>query len=301
MSEPRTSLVIGAGGQVGRACRDALAASGDTVHATSGTRTAPGLRPLELGDERSLRALIDELRPQRVVLCAALTDVERCEREHDTARRLNAEPAAWAAEECAALGAPLAFVSSEYVFDGVGGPFSEDDEPKPINVYGQTKLEAERAVLGASEANLVVRTTVVSSWQPEGRNWLMGLWRTLAAGRHLRVPSDQVTTPTNATDLAAAIVGLLDRGRSGLWHAAGPDRLPREEAARLAAEVLELDASLIDPVATAELGQRARRPLDAGLATRKLQAELGDLMRPLRETIEDVRRQAHAAGVAVPP
>jgi dTDP-4-dehydrorhamnose reductase len=178
------------------------------------------------------------------------------------------------------LGAALVHVSTDYVFAGDEdhpGPYLEGAPVRPVNHYGHTKLEGEQAVERICAGRvpwLVARTALVYGYVPGGRtNFVRWLADELRAGRRVRVARDQVNTPTLADDLAAALLHLLRRQVEGVIHVAGPDLLARDEWARAVAAYYGLDSGLIDVVSTAELGQRAQRPLE-GVVVRGVQVGL---------------------------
>ncbi len=166
--------------------------------------------------------------------------------------------------------------STEYVFDGVAGPYDEEDLTRPLSVYGISKLEGERAVLEADPNALIVRTTVVYGPERQGKNFAFQVIRHLGAGRRFRVPDDQVSTPTYNRDLAGATAELMERGAHGIWHVVGSEHMSRAELATRMARALDLDESLLDSTATSDLGQVAPRPLRAGLINHKLTDFLTD-------------------------
>jgi dTDP-4-dehydrorhamnose reductase len=287
----RVALVVGASGQVGREASRALAAAGWRVVGTARSRPAPGLVTLDILDEAAIRRTIGEVRPRLCVFSAALTAVDRCEDEPALAEAMNARAPAAAAEACRETGARVFFLSTEYVFDGTAGPYGEDDPPCPVSVYGATKLEGERRVLAAAPGNLALRTTVVYSHHRGDMNFVMQLLERLGKGERMRVPADQLSSPTYAPDLGDAIASLASRELGGVLDVAGPDVLGRHDFAVRAARALGLDASLLDPVSTAALAQRARRPLAAGLRIDRLRS-LGIPMRGVEDGLRDFARSA---------
>lgn len=289
---------MGASGQIGRNAAASLRARGWDVVGTRSARAAPELLPLDLRDEGAIRSLVREVRPDLCVLSAALTNVDRCEEEPTLAERVNARAPQVVAAASREAGAPVVYLSTEYVFDGTAGPYAEDDPACPISVYGATKLAGERHVLAADPRNLSVRTTVVFSFHEGDANFAMQLLRRLGAGERMRVPRDQVSTPTYGPDLGEAIAQLVDGGASGVVNVVGPDLLDRHELACRAARALGLPGELLEPVETAALGQRARRPLRAGLRTDRL-AALGIAARGVDEALADFARRAGRA--AAPP
>jgi dTDP-4-dehydrorhamnose reductase len=287
----RRALVVGASGQVGRNAAAALAGAGFEVTGTFASHPEPGLVRLDLLDDGGIRALVRELRPAVCVLSSALTHVDRCEDEPALAEALNARAPGVVADACREVGARVLHLSTEYVFDGTAGPYGEDDAVSPPCVYGATKLGGERRVLGASAANLVLRTTVVFSHDPAGKNFVMQLLTRLGAGERMRVPVDQISSPTYAPDLGAAIAALAVRPEvTGVLNVVGPDVLDRVAFAARAARALCLDERLVDPVTTASLGQRARRPLRAGLRVDRLRS-LGIPMRGVDAALADFARR----------
>lgn len=296
----QTALVVGASGQVGRHAAAALRARGWRVEGTFASRPAPGLRALDLLDDAAIVACIREVRPAACVLTSALTNVDRCEDEPGLAEALNARAPAVLARACREVGARVVHLSTEYVFDGSGGPYAEDDPTGPINVYGATKLEGETGVLAASDANVAVRTTVVFSHDPASMNFVMQLLARLGAGQGMRVPTDQRSSPTYAPDLGAIVAELCEEGAaarlsavasSRILNVVGPEVLGRFAFAVRAARALGLPPELLHAVDTAALGQKARRPLRAGLRVDRLRA-LGLSTRGLDEALAEVARAA---------
>ena len=293
--QPRT-LVLGASGQLGaELCRQL----GPTALPAARNPKHPGWLRLDLDelaiDSDALPALLDAHNITAVICSAGATDVERCESDHAWAHAANhLGPLALAR---AARHIPFVFYSTDYVFDGRSGPYTEADVPNPLSVYGSSKLDGEQAILAAHPGALVLRTTTVYGPDPQSKNFLYTLRRLLTAGTTMRLPSDQFANPTYNADLATATLGLLIGAHTGLFHVAGPDFLPRTEFAYQACRILGLDASLIQPITTAELGQKAARPLLGGLKSDRLAATLGpSLMRSPEQGIRDWLARVKAIG-----
>jgi dTDP-4-dehydrorhamnose reductase len=288
-------LVVGAGGQVGGAL---CAALGERAVGTWRTPPPEGLAAdlEELAARPDLAAaLIARAGADAVVVAAGMTWVDGCERQPELAAAVNRDGPAALAGAAAGAGARTVYLSTEYVFDGHDGPYDERRPITPISVYGQSKAEGEAAVLEADPAALLVRTTVVFGPEGHGRNFAYQLATRLGRGEPMTVPADQVSSPTYNRDLAAAVVGLLDAGTRGVVNVAGPEILDRAAFARRLATAMGLDPGLVVPKTTAELGQEAARPLDAGLEVGLLRRLLPDL--PLRGAEEAV---AHWAATAAP-
>ena len=234
--------------------------------------------------------------PVDAIYCiAGMTNVEGCEDVPDLAHQTNCRGPETLARIASARDIPFVYFSTEYVFDGDDGPYLEDAAPNALSVYGKSKLEGERAVLAACRHALVLRTTVVYGQDFGQKNFVYSLMRSLGAGKPMRVPQDQISTPTYNRDLANATVELVRRGATGIFHTCGPERMDRLEFARSVAAFLGLDETLIHGLPTAALGQKAPRPLSAGLSIEKLRRLHPDLtMRPLADALADCSSDLHA-------
>jgi dTDP-4-dehydrorhamnose reductase len=259
-------LVLGATGQLGGALCRQLGPS-----AIPAARRPPSPAWINL-DLATLTESPDELVSQHkltAIICSAgATDVERCESDHAWADAANHLGPLALARAAAHANIPFVFYSTDYVFPGTPenpGPYRESAPTHALSYYGLSKLTGEQSILTENPAALVLRTTTVYGPDPQGKNFLYTLRRLLTSGQTMRVPTDQLATPTYNEDLAAATLALLRGGHSGLFHAAGPEMLARIDFARIACDILSLNPSLLIPLTTPELNQRAARPLIAGL------------------------------------
>jgi dTDP-4-dehydrorhamnose reductase len=243
-------IITGAGGLVG----GCLALEHEVL--------APRRAELDVTDAAEVRRFIDEVRPQLVANCAVL-GVDECERDPAAASAVNAEAPRSLAAAAASVGAEFLHFSTNYVFDGEGRrPYGERDEPRPVNVYGRTKEEGERAALEANPRGYVVRTSWVFGAGKE--SFLSTAHRELSAGRGVRAISDTWASVTYVEDLASRVEELIGAGRHGLYHVANEGVCTYEdfarEAARLAGLSEEEAARLVETVTEAEVRRPARRP-----------------------------------------
>jgi dTDP-4-dehydrorhamnose reductase len=251
-------LLTGAGGQLGLAVQRAARARGLDLHAIARAE-------LDLADAKAVRARIEALRPAAVINAAAYTAVDRAETEPEAAYAINRDGAAHLATACAALGARLLHVSTDFVFDGRhSSPYRPDDPPNPMGVYGRSKAEGERAVLEIlADRALVLRTAWL--YGPHGRNFVSTMLRLMAGADPLRVIADQVGTPTCVDGLAQALLAALERGVTGIHHwtdagvASWYDFAVAIQEEAIAAGLLAR-AVAIEPITTAEYPTPARRP-----------------------------------------
>ena len=238
---------------------------------------------LDVSDFDALERAVAGSGADVVFNAAAMTAVDACESSPALCETLNRDAPAVMARAAKRL----VHLSTDYVFDGENGPYSEEDAPNPLCVYGRVKLESERAVLSASPDHLVVRTMLLYGTgyglRPSFVDWVRS---NLEAGRRIPVVEDQVGNPTLASDLAASLWALVLAGKTGLWHCSGSERVSRLEWARRVASRAGLDASLIDPVRTADLRQPAKRPLGSGFRLDKIAGVPGVRLRSLDEQME---------------
>ncbi len=270
-------LVIGASGLVGGVLLREFCRLGEIV-GTFNHYQAEGLLPLDIRDADAVAGLVHRVAPEIVLQPASLTNVDYCETHPQEAWQINVEGTRHVLEAAAGVGAKHVFFSSDYVFDGKSGPYSEEDPPSPASVYGRTKLAGEEIVREASPNHLVIRTTVVYGWEQQGKNFVVRLLQSLERRQEVRAPADQVGSPTYAANLAQAVRELVERGGRGLYNLAGRQLIDRYHFALAAARAFGLPGDLIRPVTTAELNQAAARPLQGGL---KLDKALRELTSPL--------------------
>ena len=290
-----TALVIGASGLVGGALVHILERSGIEVAATAYSRRTRVARALDVRDGGAVDECLATARPEVVFLTVNMPGgVDRCEEHPDEAYALNVQGTRNVAASVARHGSRIVYYSTDYIFDGKAGPYTEDQQANPISVYGRTKLEAEQVIQAVGPRHLILRTTAVFGWDRASRNFAMQVWERLGAGNAMRVPDDQWCNPTLAEYLAEVSLRLVQMGVEGIVNVVGKDRMFRAELARALARAMALDPSLIMPVPTSELGQKASRPLHGGLTTGKLETLLGTGPLDLNESLKRFRRQWRA-------
>ncbi|NTV51530.1 MAG: NAD(P)-dependent oxidoreductase [Candidatus Firestonebacteria bacterium] len=284
-------LVIGAEGQVGTFLVRDLSAHHE-VSGTSLLGAAPYPR-LDICDREAVQTYLERLRPEYVVLTAAFTHVDQCEKKPQAAEAINVRGPENVALACRRVQAGLAFFSTDYIFDGTGGPYAESDAPHPLSVYGRTKWEAEQAVAANLENHLIIRTMNVYSYLPGSLNLFMQLVDRTRKGEPVSGPVDQMINPTQAVNLAQALGELVETGQKGIFNLAGTTRLSRVDFVRRVVAELGYDPRQVKSQTTAEMSLPAARPLQSGLKTDKAQAvlkqnKLWDLDTALRFTFSQM-------------
>lgn len=220
------------------------------------------------------RLLLD-LRPDWVINTAAITDVDCCEIDKETARRVNLDAVNYLVDACRQIDAGLVQISTDYVFDGNAGPYSEQDETHPLSYYGELKLKSEDIVLNSNIKGLVLRTLWLYGYLP-GVRLNLATWPLDALAQHkpLTVIDDQWGNPTYVNDLARVLLDLCQRHITGLYHMGGASYMTKKEVVVEAARFFNLDEKLIGAASTQMACQAAQRPLRSGLSTDALQAVL---------------------------
>ena len=215
-------LLLGKNGQLGWELHRSLQDLGQVM--------AYDFPEVDFAAPSSLGPLVKNIQPQLVINAAAYTDVDRAESEVEKAKLINAEAPAILAETCRRIGAALIHYSTDYVFDGKkGAPYSEEDIPRPLNIYGQTKLEGEQAVLQAGGISMMFRTAWVYSMR--GDNFVTRIIRWAHNKPEIRIVEDQISNPTWARSLAEITAQLIAKAginlipwlseRQGCYHLAG--------------------------------------------------------------------------------
>jgi len=235
---------------------------------------------LDLTETSKVEARIHALKPDLLIHCAALSRTKDCELDPDAARRINVEATAHLAQLSRDI--PFIFLSSGEVFDGRTGWYGEKDEPNPINVYGQTKLEAEQAVL-QNPLHTVVRIVLTAGMSETGdKSFVEDMRRTARAGKDVTLYADEFRCPLPAGVIARALWELVERQQPGLYHLGGRERLSRWEIGEaLLPWFPELDDHLIKGSARNHIG--SPRPADLSLRCDKIQSLLSFRIPGFRE------------------
>jgi dTDP-4-dehydrorhamnose reductase len=288
------TLIVGASGFIGSALR---AVFGTDAVGTYCHNPVDGLDALDMRDAAAVERLLHEVQPALVIHPAAQPHVDWCEEHVQESHDINVTGTGNVATAARAVGARYVFFSTDYVFNGDSGPYREDAPPDPLNVYGRHKLEAERLIADTLDDHVIVRVCGVYGFERRGKNFVMGLLARGQRGEPMQVPSDQWGNPTYADNLAVTVQELARSPQRGIFHVVGPEYLDRLSFARLACDVFGLDPGFLRPRPTAELGQRAPRPLRGGLDAAKARALLSTALLAPREGLALMKQRLQAEGM----
>ena len=201
--------------------------------------------------------------------------MDKCETEKEFAWNVNAVGTRNVAEACAKIGAKLVYISTDYVFDGEKGLYSEEDETKPVNYYGLTKLRGEDYVRELCTDYVIARTSVIYGWHPRRLNFVTWVIDSVVKQKTISVVLDHYNSPTLADSLAEMVLHALDKGVGGVYHLTGGERISRYEFAIRVARTFHLDETLIMPVKMSDLNTWiAKRPRDSSLRIDKAEKEI---------------------------
>lgn len=269
-------VVIGATGQLGSDLVRTFNRPGELIPL--------GSRELDILDAAAARSALGDLRPTCVLNTAAYNLVDRAEEEKERAFALNAEAVGSLAASCQAVGAVFVHFSTDYVFDGrKRTPYLESDEPRPLGVYGESKLAGERLALARCERAVIFRVSglfgTARSSGKGGTNFVETMLRLAGGGKPLRVVADQVLGPSYTLDLARKIWSVLPKAAHPIYHLTSAGQTSWYDFARRALELAGVSAE-ITPVTAAEFGARAQRPAYSVLGHAHLAALGEDDLRP---------------------
>lgn len=297
MSAERRILVFGAGGRLGAALARA--------YAPEARVQGFGRAEADLADPAAPARLIGEARPDVVINCAALTNVDLCETERGLARAVNAESPGAMARACAETGARLVHISTDYVFDGEARtPYGEEAVAAPLSWYGCTKREGEEAVLAAGARHAVVRVSWV--FGPDRDSFVDKALQAALRGEAVRAVADKWSSPTYTLDAAEALrVFFDDAAPGGVYHLCNRGVCSWREWAQAgldaaAAAGIPVATRSVEPLRLADLtAMVASRPVYSAMSCRRLEHLLGRPLRPWPEAVADhVDRLARAGRLA---
>ena len=250
---------------------------------------------MNLTDRLGVADLINKIQPDIVINAAAYTNVDGCEDDPETCWNVNVRGVENIIDACGMLKPILVHVSTDYVFDGEGGPYTEDDVPNPQGNYARSKYNAEKAVTASDLEYIIARTQVLFGTGKNIRpNFVTWVVNQLSQKKKIRIVDDQIGSPTYAPDFCEAIDRLLQNEAYGLFHVSGAEIISRYDFALKIAEVFDLDASLIERIKTEDLKQKAPRPMNSAFKIYKLINYTGWEPHSLTEALQLLKKELQA-------
>ena len=232
---------------------------------------------IDITDKATVFDVFDEAKPEVLIHTAAIANVDYCETHKEEVRHVNVAGTANLLDACDERGTKMIFTSTNAVFDGEHAPYSEEDEPNPVNYYGKTKLEAETLVRKRGTQHVVARLMTMYGWNnpSERQNHVTWLLSKLTKGETAHVVDDIYNNHLFADNCADAIWAIVKLDKEGIYHIAGKDCISTYESALKAADVFKLDKTLIKPVKIDFFKFPAPRPKNTCYVTKKMEKELG--------------------------
>lgn len=295
-------LVTGASGFIGAAAVRALASRGHRVHAAYASHPervptdVPNVLPVgfDLADATLAERLLREMKPQAVVHLGAMSELIACEAEPECASKINIAGTQAIVDACRAVDAVFVFASTDQVFDGEDGAYLESDTPRPLHVYGKTKLQAEEAVHQLGAKGLALRLSLVYGTSPTGsRSASEQIVAALERGDSPRLFTDEFRTPILVNDVSDVLCemvmrmlagdGILAHGAPRVLHVGGPARMSRHAFGTWVATAFGFDPGLLCAARQADVESLAQRPRDVSLDSSLARHVLSTPMRSVRD------------------
>jgi dTDP-4-dehydrorhamnose reductase len=240
---------------------------------------------MDITDEEQMREVIKGCKPDVIINTAAMTNVDACEKDKTLCRQLNVEAVKYLLKICEEEHIHLIHLSTDFIFDGENGPYTEEAAPNPLSYYGWSKLEAEKLIRASGCNWAILRTIIVYGIVDDMSRTNIVLWAksALEKGEPLNVVNDQWRMPTLAEDLAECCLLAARKGANGIYNASGKDMMSILELVEKVGEFWNLNKSLIHPISADTLNQPAKRPKRTGFILDKTIRELGYQPHSFRE------------------
>jgi len=238
-----------------------------------------------------VKKVILDFYPDYIINASAFTNVDLSETEREIAWKVNVKGIEYLSEAARILDTRIIHISTDYIFDGKNGPYSEDEKPNPLGYYARTKLAAENALKISGVMNTILRTNVLYGFFSNGKlDFVQWLINSLRTGEEVKIVTDQINNPTYVDDLVQGINKVIEYNKTGIFNIGGKEFLSRYEFSEKIADYFDLNKNLIKPITTPELNQPAKRPLKSGLITLKAETELGYKPHSIKESFAIMKK-----------
>jgi dTDP-4-dehydrorhamnose reductase len=293
-------LVTGSNGLLGQKLTDMLVANTayELIASSKGKNRHPITsgyiyEELDVCEYADLERVISKHKPHAIIHTAAMTNVDQCESEKEACIKLNLRSVEHLAKLAEQYPFYLVHLSTDFVFDGEAGPYTESDMPKPLSYYGHSKLDAEKVLLASNIGYSILRTIIVYGVAADMSRTNIVLWAkgALEKGNPIKVVNDQYRMPTLAEDLAKACLLAIEKKAQGIYHISGKDYMSVIEMVKRIAAFFKLDDSIIEETDSSTLNQAAKRPPRTGFVLDKAINELDYAPHSFEEGLAIVQKQ----------
>ena len=248
---------------------------------------------LDITDQDKIIQILQEIKPDRIIHLAAMTNVDQCETQQELAILLNAKSTEILAKQAAKQNIFFVYISTDYVFDGIKGMKKEDDSTNPLGFYGKSKLEGEFTLNKLASSWCIVRTGTPFGIHHKKKSFPLWVKENLEAKKEIPVLVDQFTSPTYVPNLSKMLIEVATRQITGILHLSGATRISRYELAELVADKLSLDKKFLIQTNTDEMNWKAQRPrdssFDVSLATEILNEKPQEIEHSLDLFINEIK------------
>jgi dTDP-4-dehydrorhamnose reductase len=263
-------FITGGGGLLGGKLRKILVDYKFDVYASFYDKLIIGdnFYQMDITKKNDVFHILKKVSPDVIVHTAAYTDVDGCEKDRNTAFLINIKGTINLANVAEKLNAKFVYISTDYVFNGKKGRYTEDETTDPINYYGITKLEGEKIVSKICSNFVIARPAVI--YGSEKKNFVTWVVDMLKNRKNINIVTDQYVSPTLNIDLAEQLKVLIEKDLNGVFHTSGRDRISRYDFVRCIAEVFNLNENFINPIKMKDMNWIAQRPKDSSLDISKM-------------------------------
>ena len=260
-------LITGSAGLVGSKVVKDLKKQNHTVYSCYHDEKPADGTPvlLDLTEQDKIIQTLQEIKPDRIIHLAAMTNVDLCETEKELATQINVKATEILAKQAAKQDVFFVYVSTDYVFDGIKGMKKEDDSPNPLGFYGKSKLEGELTLNKLASSWCIARTSTPFGIHHTKKSFPLWVKENLEAKKEIPVLVDQFTSPTYVPNLSKMLIEVATRQITGVIHLSGATRISRCDLAKLVSDKLKLDKKLLIPTKTDDINWKAQRPKDSSL------------------------------------
>lgn len=244
---------------------------------------------MDITSREEVVQVMRDFNPTHVIHTAAMTNVDQCEKEPDNCQEVNVNAVGILVEACNSINAHFQLLSTDFIFDGEKGNYSEDDEPNPLSAYAKSKVDAEEIVKTNSTTSWsIVRTIIVYGKGENLSRSNIVLWAkgALETGDPLSIVDDQFRAPTYADDLAAGCMGIIENNEKGVFHISGPETMSIFDLVIRIAKHFNLNTDKISRVSSSTLNQAAKRPPKTGFDLSKAYEKIDYKPHSLEETLD---------------
>lgn len=287
-------LITGASGLLGINLAQETMAAHEVVGVDRGKLVNAPFKVIkrDLLESNAVEVILAKARPDWLINCAALTDLEACEANPDLARRLNTDLPGQLAKACQRRGVSFVHISTDAVFDGQKeGFYTEEDAPNPLGIYAQTKLDGEHTVMQVNPKAIVARVNFYG-WSLSGKRSLAEFFfHNLTSNKSMSGFTDVIFCPMLVNDTVRILMKMLDRGMSGLYHVVGVHAMSKYQFGVEIARKFQLLESMISPKSILSSGLTARRSHNLCLSTHKVSTDLGESLPDFSTGLDEFHAQ----------